>query len=468
MAKSWITDLQRVLAENYTLKFFILFFLVLGLLVPLTMVGSVNSERSSRREEAKTEINRSWGQPQNLAGPVLSIPIQRQERPNGKALTTVSDTLNVLPKVFSASISMVPELRHRGIYQVVVYTAKLTLQGYYLLDEPVMQAMQGWTPRWQEAVLSLGLSDVKGIQPSPSLLWQGKEQVLRPGTLDKNLLAGGFHSRLPLATPSPTQQLPFKLTLSLRGSDTLSILPSGEQATIDMQAPWGNPSFTGAFLPSNRTVTSKSFKADWQISHFSRPLPQVWKGSEKNNLASPEQITWNPSAQNTNPSTSFGQSLFGVSLMQPVDIYRQTERSTKYGALFVVLTLASLFILELSLKVRFHPIQYGLAGLAMCLFYLLLLALSEHVGFAWAYIASSLVVIAMNTTYVASIVPKAKQLMAASTMGLVLLSLYSYLYTVLSLEDYSLLIGTLGLFVALALVMWVSRQVNWYKSEEEA
>jgi inner membrane protein len=231
--------------------------------------------------------------------------------------------------------------------------------------------------------------------------------------------------------------LPFNFSLNLKGSERIQFIPVGKTTNLDLTSSWAHPSFTGEFLPDQRGVSPDGFQAHWTVFHLNRNIAQTWID---NNSAMED---W----------------AFGVQLFLPADEYQQATRSAKYAILFIVLTFALFFLMEVSGKQRVHPIQYLLVGLALCIFYILLISISEHIGFTWSYLVSALAVIGMVGLYSKSVLPGKKQGLAVGGNVAVL---YGYLYFILQLQDYALLIGSLGLFAILSLIMYFTRNFDWY------
>jgi inner membrane protein len=233
----------------------------------------------------------------------------------------------------------------------------------------------------------------------------------------------------------------FSLVIDLNGSSEIAFVPLGEMTAVSMESDWGDPSFTGGFLPAFREITPDGFRADWKILNLNRNYPQAWIGDQYKVL----------------------NSAFGAKLYLPVDHYQKTERTVKYALLFIVLTFASLFLSEMMAKTVLHPIQYTLIGFALVLFYLLLLSLSEHLGFNLAYALATLLVVALVSLYANWITSKKR---IAFTTSAVLLILYAFLYVTLQIQDYALLVGTVGLLITLGIIMYVTRHIDWFSLEK--
>jgi inner membrane protein len=377
-------------------------------------------------------------------------------------------------------VTLKPESRKRGLFQVIVYLAKVKLKGNFKLESHWKQQHDGWAPNWQKAYVALNVRDVKGLTDGLKLSWAGKPVTLLPGTKGTGLIPTGTHAAL-----SGLQEggsYPYEVEMELKGSEALQLLAAGKSSQITMQGAWPHPSFQGGYLPTTRQVDANGFKATWNLSYFSREIEQSWldsdssKNLQESNGANYEgfyrgqfvssESVYGDYLANKSP---LGQSLVGASLMEPVDFYKHTRRAIDYGVLFMALTLGTLLILEFTLKVRLHLLQYGLTGLAMCLFYLLLLSLCEHIGFDGAYLLSSLTIAGLIGWYVyGAVAESSKKKKATGITVSVLGLLYAYLYTTLNQEDYALLIGTLGLLVALVVVMQVTKSLSHGESHGES
>ena len=422
-------------------RLIVMIMLLLGLTVPLVMIYSVVSERTSRRNEAAGTIGREWGGPQTLGGPVLTIPYRHAWRdPNG-VMQERTDRLFVLPETLSIEGTVDPETRRRGLFEVVVYTGHLTVSGRFPKPELSGVRPSPTTIDWESATVDVGISDPRGIARRVSLTLTGRDVAARPGVTSNGLFSTGV--RAPVAgLTAESEPLAFAFTLDLKGTSHLQFMPSGDETSVRLSSTWPHPSFFGA--PHESVTDDSGFKAAWRVPYFGRGFSPRWTESDMR----PEERQHQAQS-----------SAFGVTLIRPVDIYVQTERAVKYAALFIVLTFVIAFLWEISGRVLVHPIQYAFVGFAMSIFYLLLLSLSEHVGFDRAYAVAAGATIGLVTWYWSGIV---KGLGQGSLMGSALVTLYGFLYLLLRLEDYALLAGSVGLFIILAALMFMTRTVNWY------
>jgi inner membrane protein len=293
------------------------------------------------------------------------------------------------------------------------------------------------------ATISVGLSEPRGIVAPLALNWDGHEQKFVPGTPDIAIGVAGISSTVVL--PEQERDIPFEITLEVNGTRDLRFTPMGNETMVQLSSPWPHPGFIGAPLPQERRVTSAGFTAAWNVPYYGRSFPASW---------SVVTINRDQHAQ------AIANASFGVSLVRPVDIYQQSERAVKYAALFIVMTFVIAFLWEIIHGVPVHPVQYVFIGFALCVFYLLLLAVSEHVGFDRAYVSAATANIALIAWYWTWVIRSGAR--HGVLMGMVLSALYGYLYLLLRLEDYSLLAGAVGLFVMLAAVMFLTRKIDWY------
>jgi inner membrane protein len=437
-----------------SLTFKILFtgFLAMVLMIPLGMVDSVIRERLNRRNEAVNEVSSKWGHQQTIAGPVLVVPYRFSytEEHDGKKIThTIIKNACFLPESLRIKGRLSPEKRSRGLYEVILYSLKdLSISGTFTRPDPSRLNIAADAMLWERAYLALGIPDTRGIQKGIKLVWNGKEVSFLPGVKDAGVVASGIHAPVPGLRGNRAGSIDYAMNIDLRGSSTLNFSPMGKDTTVELDSSWPHPSFTGAYLPDRHRVGDDGFTAKWNVSYFGRNMPQEFIQGEIHNPG--ETPAPNPA----------GASSFGVRLYVPVDFYQKCERAVKYGFLFITLTFLAFFLFELFNKLTIHPLQYMMVGFAMSIFYLLFLALSEHLGFFLSYGAASLAVMALITGYCVKVLKTRKR--AGYMFGL-LFGLYSFLYVLLENEDYALLLGTLALFAILAAVMYLTRNVDWYR-----
>ena len=416
--------------------------LMAGLLFPMMMIYGLISERAGRRAEAAGEISSQWGGAQTVVGPVLSLAFNNTTTGNDGRTRTFVDRVCFLPAVLKIEAEAMPEVRRRGLFEVIVYRARLKLTGRFApldlshLPVPSGNVLPG------SATLSLGLQDPRGIAGPIALTWDGKEVRFIPGTPELAIGTPGISASIPI--PESPRDLWFALSLDANGTRELRFVPAGNDTAVQLVSSWPHPSFVGAPLPKDRQVTAAGFTAAWNVPYYGRSFSPTWVISSTNREAQTGAI---------------GTSSFGVALIRPVDIYQQSDRAVKYAALFIVMTFVVAFLWEIVYGALVHPVQYLVVGCAMCLFYLLLLAFSEHIGFDRAYAVGAAANIALIAWYWNWVIRGGWH---GVLMGIVLSALYGYLYLLLRLEDYALLAGAIGLFLMLAAVMFLTRRIDWY------
>ena len=419
--------------QSVTFKLIIIGLLILILLIPGAMIRKLISERERTQFDVMSEIGSKWGQGQTLDGPVLSIPYYHYIEQDGKRYREISYA-HFLPDKLVIEGVVKPEIRYRGIYRMVVYKAMLEVSGAFDFPDTEKLKIDRGSILPEEAFVQVGISDMRGIQQTLSFRWNGQEQEVEPGMPSTDIANSGFHVKVSL---QQGDRFEFLFHLNLNGSDYLYFIPVGKSTNIRMKSTWGHPKFDGAFLPDQRDVADTGFTATWNVLHLNRNYPQAWKGT----------------AYQTDASA------FGCHLILPVDQYQKTMRSAKYGIMFIALTFMIIFFVEILNKWRIHPVQYLLVGLSICIFYVLLLSLSEQIGFNLSYLVSGIAIVGLISAYSASIFRKVK---TTIILGVCLTLLYAFLFILIQLTDYALLIGSIGLFVAMGLIMYTSRNVDWY------
>jgi inner membrane protein len=406
--------------------------LALVLLVPVTLVRDLVAERQRRAAEAIEGIAEGWGKRQALAGPYLALPYERhwtevkRETVDGRQRETrverkEAQVLRVPAAAVEWTIVVDVTEKSRSLYKARLYSAKLEARG--TLSVPATAAQEDGTSRykWGSPRLVLGISDPHGIRAAGTASVAGRAAAFSPGAGDPSR-SSGLHALLPDLKAGTAD---FALSLDLAGSESLAVMPLGANTTVSMRAAWPHPSFFGRFLPERHEIGASGFSATWRVSRFAA------QGSEQ----------------------------LAVSFLEPAGLYQQLERAAKYGFLFIGLTFAAFFLFELVRRLAIHPVQYGLVGLGLAMFFLLLVSLSEHIAFHYAYAAAALACTGVITLYLVCVLKSAG---AAGAFGVALSSVYGILYLLLQAEDYSLVGGSLFLFGLLALVMLATRRVDWY------
>ena len=415
--------------NSVTLRLITIAILILILLIPSSMIGSLVNERESRRDEAINEISSKWGRSQTIGGPVLTVPYHPKYRKD------LVEYAHFLPEELDIAGNLNTEMRYCGIYEAVLYNSQLTLKGKFNFPQFQEWSIPNDDILWNEATLSLGITDLLGVKDTISLTWHDKQLTFEPGLDTKQIFKSGVSIGVPLNKDVGNYN--YEIKLNVNGSQNMMFLPVGKTTTVNLDSPWTAPSFNGDFLPEKRDITEDGFTASWKLLNLNRNYPQSW----------------------LNETQKIQKPMFGVELLLPVDEYKKTDRAVKYSSLFIFLTFLAFFLIETINKKRIHPIQYLLVGFAITLFYLLLLSLSEYLRFSYAYLIGSIAILLMVAVYSKSIL---KKFSLSLLIGLVIALLYGFFYTLLQLQDYSLLLGSIGLFIILAIVMVVTRNINWY------
>lgn len=433
-----IRKTANYIKRSITLKIFSVGFLILILIIPAGLIKGLINERQSRRDEVVGEISNKWGNSQTITGPFLTVPFKTFFKDNQGKTQTNLNYLHILPETLDVTGVMQPEVRYRSLFEAVLYNIQLKFSGNIKLPPLSQLNIDPANILWDKAYLSLGISDMRGIQDKIVIQFNGVAYQANPGLKTTDLAEAGVGTLV--ALPASKASLPFSFDLNLNGSEQLSLVPVAETNTVKLTSRWPSPSFNGAFLPTTREVTKEGFSANWKVLHLNRNYPQFWEGSRYN-------VT--PSA-------------FGLKLILTADVYQKSTRLAKYSIMFLVFTFAAFFFSEIINRRRVHPIQYILIGMAILIFYTLVLSLSEHMNFNLAYILSASAVTVIISGYAKAIVSNPK--FALTILGLLTI-LYCYLFIVLQLEDYALIMGSVGLLIILAAVMYLTRKIDWYEVE---
>jgi inner membrane protein len=460
---------------SHTVKFIAVGILVLVLLIPTYMIQSLISERQYQSQNVISEISGKWGNQQTLAGPIINVPYKETvatQNDKGQTIyTSTTGTLHFLPEQLDIDGDVKTELKHRSIYDAVVYSTNLKIKGSF---NKISIEKLGIAPEdvfWEKAYVSLHIPDLRGINKRVVINWNGQPLEMNPGIDDNDILlnANGYNSnnkystyadevvtvpvdRAPSANGSSglsakidvkdAAKIDFDFTLDLNGSSSLYFIPIGKETNVSLASAYKTPSFDGAFITDTNLVNEKGFKANWKVLNLNRNFPQEWK----------------------NGAYNINEAAFGVNLLIPVDHYQKSMRSAKYAIMFIVLTFLVFLFTEILNGFKIHPVQYLLVGLAIIIFYVLLLSISEQIGFTKAYILSSAAVIILISLYSKTIFSE-NRLMAL--LAGILIILYGFLFVILRSEDYALLIGSIGLFIVLCVVMYLSRKIKWYNDSTD-
>ncbi|MFH1320435.1 MAG: cell envelope integrity protein CreD [Bacteroidota bacterium] len=432
------------LRNSITIRLITIGILIFILLIPVAMIENLIREREYRRDDAIREVCSKWGERQTIKGLVLTVPYYVYTKVYDKddnikyKLIKTTEYAHFLPDELNIEGLIQPEVRYRGIYEVIVYNSEIKLTGLFSAPDFEEWDITSNNIIWKDAFISLGLSDLRSIQENAELIWNGTGINFNPGVETNDVIGSGIHAKVPVNCPDTTgSSYEFSLTLNFNGSSELNFTPLGKETNVTLTSNWPDPSFDGAFLPDEREITKDGFAAKWNVLHLNRSYPQKFRGS----------------------ISGIDESGFGVNLLMPVDEYQKSTRAAKYAVLFITLTFLVFFFIQVLNQVRIHPIQYILVGLALCVFYTLLISLSEHIRFNVSYLVASISIIALITAYARSLF---KRDLLTTLMALILIILYGFIYTIIQLQDYALLMGSIGLFIVLAIVMYLSRNIDWY------
>ena len=438
--------------------------LILLLLIPTFFIQNLVSERQQRQQEAVTEISSRWAAPQTITAPVIGIPYLDGVTENGNT-QLIKRWAYFLPGKLDLKTRLIPEKRYRGIYQVVVYTTELQIHGSF--DSLHFDDLTLSPDRmlWKEATVFFDVTDLQGLSQDMTLhlsaqttaaqttpaqtttaqatpaaqptTAQTADLDLAPAHRSTDQFKTALSATLPDWLPAAAKNtLEFSATLKLKGSGNLSFVPTGRETTVEATSPWRDPSFTGSALPEVRSIKEDGFAADWKVLAINRKFPQQWKQGVYD----------------------LDNAAFGVSLIIPVDPYQQTTRSVKYAILIILLTFTAFLLIEWVYDKAIHTVQYTLVGFALCIFYTLLLSLSEYLGFNGAYILAAVATIGLIAWYVGSLLRSSRM---ALFITFLLVVQYGFVFTLIQLKDYALLVGSIGLFITLAIVMYFSRKIKW-------
>ncbi|RYY25038.1 MAG: cell envelope integrity protein CreD [Sphingobacteriaceae bacterium] len=381
----------------------------------------------------------------NIDCPVMVLPyklLTKLQDTSGKISYKESLTnVYILPETLNMDSKVKPEVLHRGIFDAIVYSTKIRVSGKF---SPLELKKSGINPemiQWDKAKIDFGISDLKGLKNNPVIRLAGKSYNIEPDFTDLRLFTNNLVI-LPDLDSVKNTSLDFSFDLDLRGSDELSFLHLGKSTTVKLAGNWNNPSFMGRYLPDNREVTDDGFMATWKMPYFNRPYAQQWM------------------AENSIIDVKTSDASFGVKFILPVDQYQKTMRSAKYAILIILLTFISLFFTEIIQKRKVHFLQYLLIGAAMTVYYTLLLSFSEQMGFTAAYLIASVATIVLIGFFIAGVLKSRKP---AMVFAAILSVFYSFIYVIIQLQDLALLFGSVGLFLIIAVMMFLSAKINWSK-----
>ena len=422
---------------NIGIKGLIVAGLTLALLIPTFLINNLVRERETRQGEAFKEISSKWAETQTIAGPLVSVPYIEYFKDTSGTVKKFRKFIHILPDQLNIDGNISPEKRSRGIFETVVYKSSLTFKGSFSNLLHATAEIPRENILFDQAFISVGITDLRGIEENVQLKWNGAPYLFNSGVETTDILEIGINSPVKINTSDTGNDVvDFSFNLNLNGSQFLYFTPVGKETNVNINSNWKTPSFSGSFLPDKRTITESGFKANWKVLHLNRNYPQTW----------------------LNSAYSVNSSSFGINLILPIDNYTKADRSIKYAILIIGLTFLIFFFLELINNKSVHPLQYILIGFALCIFYILLLSISEHLNYNISYLIASIMTIGLIAWYSISIL-KDKKLAALIAGNLIIL--YGFIFCLIQLEDFALLMGSIGLFIILALVMFFSKKIDW-------
>lgn len=409
--------------------------LILVMLIPTVFISNLISEREERQKEVVAEVSQKWATSQTVTGPYIVIPYNETSLTTDNKPVVIRKSVILLPEILNVTGNVLPEKRLRSIYTVLLYRSQLAASGSFKVNLP--SDINPNNLLYNEARLCLGLNDFKGIEEKVSISFKGQASDLVPGLPANGIEDTGLSANANLTREDLDKDLAFSFDLKLKGSEKLHFVPLCGNGNFELKSPWPDPSFDGNTLPTERTVNEAGFTARWNFNKANLPFTTVLKDAKVDKEA----------------------YAFGLSMIQPADQYAKTMRSVKYAILFIGLTFSLFFIIELMQKKPVHPVQYILVGLALIIFYSLLLSISEFILFNYAYLIASAATVLLITLYAKG---HFRSWGVAGVFAIVLAALYGFIFVLIQLEDTALLAGSIGLFTVLAFVMYASRKINWY------
>lgn len=430
--------------NSITLKLFVITLIILLLMIPTAMMESLIFERQNTRDEAIREVSSKWGGVQQIKGLVISIPYKLYSENDKGERSYEIHYAHFLPDHIEVNGKLIPEKRYRGIYVVVLYNASIKINGMFSALQMDKLGVNVNDFMLSDAFASLGITDMKGIKEKIDLKLNDSVLAMQPGIPVHDLFASGVS--VPIDLSHTKFPLNWSFNLNLNGSSEIYFAPLAKKTEVNIHSTWSDPAFDGAFLPESKNITDAGFNAHWRVLELNRNYPQQGLG----NFINPN-----------NNDGFFDEGLFGVRLLLPVDEYQKTMRSAKYNVMFIIITFLSIFFIEIIGKRKIHPIQYLLVGFSITLFYVVLLSISEHLNFNKAYLIGCLIMLTMIGLYAKSML---KQNKFALIITGILALLYAFFYSILQLQDYALLMGSLGLIIILGTIMYLTRNIDWYNA----
>lgn len=411
------------------LKLLLIAGMCVAFFIPQLLIQNLVSERKSTEYTAESEVFQSWGGNQTITGPYIEVPYTVEPSKQRNSLAIMPELLDVKGQVNTKPLK-------RGIYDFIVYETSLTLTGRFKLPNDFEKNLQGKNLCFEEAALIIDLTSLRGLRDNVIIEMLGNEYVMESSAGQTGLTCQADLNALLV----PDASIAFSLTIPFKGSGNLMFSPVGQTTTVSLNSDCVTPSFQGSYLPDERMVTDTGFQASWKVLAINRNYPQVITDKSK-----------------------IREATFGVELKVPVEQYQQTDRAIKYAFLIILLTFAAVFFIEMRKAQPIHPVQYLLVGIALIVFYTLLLSFSEHLTFGLSYLIASVMTIGLIVIFMASVTKDKK---TALGIGALLAALYTFVYVLLQLESYALMVGSIGIFVILGIAMFASQKIDWYKKKD--
>ena len=453
-----------------TKKIIFLFVLTILLWIPLILIGNLINDRGKLYKQTITNIGNEWGKSQKIIAPVITISYTDTSINNKDSVSNASNTkavavvpverkFAILPEELNATIEMKDEVRQRGIYNATVYNANVKLKGYFsakILKED----------RKVLGCISIGLTDTKALIKINKFKIGDMDLEAMSGTMAAPLITNGISGQLGPEHNNTMnkEKIPFEIDIDFRGSRDISILPLGKKNHFEIKSNWKSPSFSGV-LPTERTIDNNGFSAVWEVSNLIRNYPQIIDiNNDQFSDFYQDGVVYNEYDDETTYSDNNDENtIVKVALFDSVTSYTQIYRACNYGILFIGMSLVVVFIFEIVSKKAAHYVQYGVVGFSLVIFYLLLLSLSEHIGFEWSYLISSLAIVIPNSLYITSMTSSKK---FGIGMFIFLSGIYAILFSILRMEQYALLTGSLLILAVLYAVMYLTKKADIFQSLE--
>ncbi|WP_338991358.1 cell envelope integrity protein CreD [Fusobacterium animalis] len=465
-----IPPYARRTVSPVTKKIIFLFVLTILLWIPLILIGNLINDRGKLYKQTITNIGNEWGKSQKIIAPVITISYTDTSINNKDSVSNASNTkavavvpverkFAILPEELNATIEMKDEVRQRGIYNATVYNANVKLKGYFsakILKED----------RKVLGCISIGLTDTKALIKINKFKIGDMDLEAMSGTMAAPLITNGISGQLGPEHNNTMnkEKIPFEIDIDFRGSRDISILPLGKKNHFEIKSNWKSPSFSGV-LPTERTIDNNGFSAVWEVSNLIRNYPQIIDiNNDQFSDFYQDGVVYNEYDDETTYSDNNDENtIVKVALFDSVTSYTQIYRACNYGILFIGMSLVVVFIFEVVSKKAAHYVQYGVVGFSLVIFYLLLLSLSEHIGFEWSYLVSSLAIVIPNSLYITSMTSSKK---FGIGMFIFLSGIYAILFSILRMEQYALLTGSLLILAVLYAVMYLTKKADVFQSLE--